>query len=60
MCKIPSNSISRTNCIAKNQKSFKGLKFGDRQNAIDLATSVGVDRSSDHVSEREINSEEAI
>ena len=39
-------AVSRENCMVKKQKDLKGIKFGDRQNSIHLAISVGVDNSS--------------
>ena len=41
-CKMPQSAINRINYAAKQQKTMKGLKFGDRQNLIDHCISTGV------------------
>ena len=40
--KMPESAINRINHMARQQKSVKGLKFGDRQNLIDYRISIGV------------------
>ena len=42
MHKTPVTEISRTNCMCKQQRSDKGLKFGDHQNLIYDAIRTGV------------------
>ena len=54
---MPESAINRVNHMAKQQKSLKGLKCGDRQNLIDHRISTGVIDDMDDISSINLNHE---